>query len=264
MGTVFEIDPDVEKELGRMERWYVTDSRIARQRVIDGSVDDQDGNGLEHYFSQFDPKLNGMSQSGEEMPALLWGLTRRFLSPLAPAVKPFGKYVFKKAMRAGVATLKDVAQGDNWKEALKRRAGDAGDEIIDDMHGKVQKLMGGDGYGEGYGGDYDAQDYDYYNDKFKWGPSSGIKAIEYPGHHSSSGEDIKAESQRQLFSLRPPPSREGCVSALVRRRQTKKKTAGTKRRQAKKKVVGSTKRRQPAKKRKAPAKKKKDSGSQHE
>jgi hypothetical protein len=228
METNYRLDKQVQEELELLRDHFVLSHRLHRGRV---SVEDfenfkgLEGGGLDDYFREYN------QQDGDGAGDIFRGLYRAF----EPVLKPVGKYLMRKAMRTGVSALSDMAQGEHWKAAMKRRLGEAGDDIVDDVRGKLSK-MGGGGYDEGYD-DYDHEYADSVDEAYR-------------------NRDKREEAERQLFSLRPPPVREGRVSALAKKLQNKKK----KKTSVKKK---KTEVRSKKKRRTAVGKKKKGTKSRH-
>ena len=62
---------------------------------------------------------------------------------------PAAKAVGKELMRSGVATVADVASGEKFKTAAKRRLGEAGSNLRDKLERKVTSLATGDGARKG-------------------------------------------------------------------------------------------------------------------
>jgi hypothetical protein len=234
METIFQLDKQCRDEMEVFRDHYLTIDRMRKDILKNENANNNDafeGRGLDEYFREYEQDGSGLSD-------FFRGLYRAF----EPAVKPAGKYLLKRAFRTGVTTLSDVAQGQNWKAAVKRRLGEAGDEIADEVRSKISR-MAGEGYDEGF----DDYDHEYSSNVDEAYKKSGVRASEHPS--CSSRENVRSEAERQLFSLRPPPVREGRVSARVKKetkeaKKKKKKTTASKRKQIKKKKTVVTRRKE--------------------
>jgi hypothetical protein len=206
------------EDLRCFEDFYVNE---ARERKRQQYYNEMTGGGMGDYFREYDPS----EQDGCGPLDFFRGLFRAVI----PVLKPVGKHLMKQAIRTAVATVGDIAQGEHWKTAAKRRLADAGDEIVEQVQNKVQKMSG-----LGYG------DMNYIDSNYYYGEPSNLKAIEYVP--STSGEHNKREAyEQQLFSLNPPPVREGCVSTPVRSALSKPKQWFNKVRKVVKKKRGRNK-----------------------
>src|SRR5438874_3064362 len=97
----------------------------------------QRGYGMDDYFRVY----RRDDQSGDGFGSFLRGLFRAIVPLAKPAVKSLAKHAFSTA----TGVLSDVAHGEDWRVAGKRRLGETGDKIIGQIDNKVQKLMTGSG-----------------------------------------------------------------------------------------------------------------------
>ena len=62
-----------------------------------------------------------------------------------PLLKSGGKYLFKKAAKTGISSIRDIASGMEPRTAVKRRIADVSDEMLDDVKRKIRRKMTGGG-----------------------------------------------------------------------------------------------------------------------
>jgi hypothetical protein len=190
MGYIYEVGVGDVEDLSVFEDFYLREVRERKRIATEDNV--QDGDGMNDYFREYDPSSE---QDGCGTLDFFRGLFRAVI----PVLKPIGKHLMKQGIRAGVATVGDIAQGEHWKAAAKRRLNDMGDDIIEQVQNKVQKMSGMG-----------------YNDHYLGEPSKQ-KALTYD---VNDNPNKKIASERELFSLSPPFEGEGCVSS--RRHSTPK------------------------------------------
>src|SRR5678816_2282087 len=77
------------------------------------------------------------------------GFFARLLRGAMPLLKRSGTYIGKKAVKAGIETLHDIATGEDAKLSLKRRLADASDVMLNDVKRKIRKKMTGQGLKRG-------------------------------------------------------------------------------------------------------------------
>src|SRR5678815_5120787 len=73
------------------------------------------------------------------------GFFARLLRGAMPLLKRGGTYIGKKAVKAGIETLHDIASGEDAKLSLKRRLADASDDMLNAVKRKIRKKMTGQG-----------------------------------------------------------------------------------------------------------------------
>ena len=144
----------------------------------------QDGNGYEYE-----------DQDGENF----WS---RLFKIFAPAAKAGARSLMKHGIKTVVNTVGDVAKGEDWKIAAKRRLGETGDNILSQIQGKVADMVG-----SGYPMDV----LDKYGNVHAYIPNR--LQLSHPSE--SYRTDKKTAATRALLSIEAPP--------VVNRRPTKRK-----------------------------------------
>ena len=230
-----QMEKDVMEEMKQFRTIFIKESlqRLAAEKR-------QEGTGLNDYFREYIPH----PQHG----AGIGNFFAQFFRTLRPLASPLLRSVGKHALNTAVGVLGDIAHGDNWKEAVKYRAGQTGERILDQVQGKVGQMMEGSGRPSGM----NLSSRITYNDG---------------GHDSHELKRIKAA--RILLSLHPPTERAGGVkrkssdsgSSAKRRKpsakKSKKKKPSGKVAAAKNRRTGKNKKGKKTPKRKTAAKKKK-------
>jgi hypothetical protein len=85
--------------------------------------------------------FRGQYQYGNGIGSFFQGLWRT----IRPLVFPAAKAVGKELLKTGVATVGDIASGENFKVAAKRRFGEARDSLREKLENKISKMQDGSG-----------------------------------------------------------------------------------------------------------------------
>ena len=161
-------------------------------------IDVQNGNGMQDFFIEYTP-----SQDGAGIGSFLAGLFR--------GLRPIGKKLLsaagKHALNTAVGVVSDIAHGDKWRDAVKYRAAQTGDRILDQVNTKVDQIMSGSGMRQ------PRMDYS--------------SRITFPDGSYENRELKKIAASKILFSLHPPVEQAGSRKKL--KKKPKKSSAATKR-----------------------------------
>lgn len=108
---------------------------------------------IEHYESQIGGGIGriyvgGSSQRGHGIGSFLGGLFRRAIPLIARGARALGR----QFLHGGMGFMSDLDNNVPWKESLKSRAREAGQDLKRKAKEGIAKVMRGEGYKRPYGG----------------------------------------------------------------------------------------------------------------
>jgi hypothetical protein len=185
----------------------------------------QRGGGMGDYFAEYTPE----SQEGASLGSFFRGLFRAIIPLAKPALKSLGKHAFTTA----IGTVGDIAHGEDWRVAAKRRMNEAGENIIGQVGTKVQQMTGSG---------FDINDLSEFSELRNSNYGNISEDEDYNGSTAKNARKL-------LFSLNPPPGVKGCAAVKNRQRNAPSGVSKCKKPLSKKKKVKKPKKKQIKKKR---------------
>ena len=202
------MSPDVNDEMKVYQYVYLNDVQMG-----DGM---QEGD----FFVEYTPGQDGAGLGS-------------FFSGLFRGLRPIGKKLLhaagKHALNTAMGVASDIAHGDNWRDAIKYRAAQTGDKILDQVNAKVGQMMTGSG--------------------MRYTPRMNFTSrITYPDGSYDKRELKRINAASVLLSLQPPSGREGATKKGSSSSRTKRSAPTPKKRKSPGKAGKVEKKKQPKKK----------------